>query len=560
MPRTLPAPLAALAAAALLAGCGDDIPARDPDPAGPVRPVALVVTPARPAVAPGEPLRLMAVARGSDGSVDDVSATATWRVTGRSVRVTGRGRLVAVAPGTATVEARAGGRRAVARVTVDPRASGALVFTPSRPFPADPLGRSIALAGGHTWSNVQDTGTVDPPPVFDNEAYLDLLQSHGHNLTRLWTWEQARWTTETPEDYHFSPTQFVRTGPGAGADGGLRFDLTRVNPAYLARVRERVRAARERGIWTVVMLFDGWSVTPKTKDELNPWKGHPLNAANNVNGIDGDVDGNGEGNDSHTLADPAVTAVQERYVRAVVAELAAEPNVMYEISNESDGASVAWQEHMVGVIRDAEREAPVRHPVGMTFPYPGGDNDVLLTGPADWVSPGGDPYDPQAVGEKPVLMDTDHLCGVCGDASFPWRAFTRGNNPLFMDLYDDTAIGLGALDGDGADPEWERFRRALGIVREVSEQVELSRMRPDEAFASSGYAISTGGTRPQAVALATGGDGITLDLREATGRFAARWVHPRSGVVLARTTVTAGEKVSLDPPIDADAVLILDPS
>lgn len=560
MPRALPASLAALAASAVLAGCSGDIPARDPDPAGPVRVVALAVNPDRPAVAPGERLRLMAVTRGSDGSVTDVTAAGRWRVTGAAVRLTGPGRIEAASPGTATVEVRAAGRRAVARVVVDPRASGPLVFTPSRPFPTDPLGRTIALAGGHTWSNVQDTGTVDPPPVFDNAAYLDVLQSHGHNLTRLWTWEQARWTTETPEDYHFSPTWFVRTGPGAGADGALRFDLTRINPAYLARMRDRVRAARERGMWTVVMLFDGWSVTPKTADELNPWKGHPMNAANNVNGIDGDTDGDGDGSDVHTLADPAVTAVQERYVRAVVRELAAEPNVMYEISNESEGDSIAWQEHMVQVIREAEREGPMRHPVGMTFPYPGGDNDILLTGPADWVSPGGDPYDPQAAGEKPILMDTDHLCGVCGDASFPWRAFTRGNNPLFMDLHDDTAIGLGALDGDGADPEWERMRRALGIVREVSQQVDLARMRPDEDLASSGYAITTGGDRPEAVVFATAGDEVTVDLEAATGRFAVRWVHPRSGLVLARGTVDGGGRIALDPPIDADAVLILTPA
>ncbi|MFN8123988.1 MAG: hypothetical protein U0237_16375 [Thermoleophilia bacterium] len=560
MQRTLPAVLAALLCASVIAGCGGQTPARDPDPPGPVRVAALAVNPARPAIAPGESLRLMAVTRATDGSVADVTAGGRWRVTGAAVRLTGPGRLRAVAPGTAVVEVRAAGRRAAARVTVDPRASGALVFTPSRPFPQDPLGRSIALAGSHTWTNLMDSGTTDPPPAFDKDRYLDTLQVHGQNLTRLWTWEQARWTAETREDYHFSPTVFVRTGPGTGADGGLRFDLQRVNPAYLARVRERVRAARERGIWTVVMLFDGWSVAPKVSDDMNPWRGHPLNAANNVNGIDGDTDGNGDGTDTQTLVDPAVTAVQERYVRAVVAELAAEPNVMYEISNESDGSSVAWQEHMVGVIRDAERDGPLRHPVGMTFPYPGGDDDVLLTGPADWVSPGGDPSDPRPVGERPVIMDTDHLCGVCGDASFPWRAFTRGNNPLFMDLYDDTAIGLGALDGDGTDPEWERLRRALGIVREVSEQVDLSRMRPDGSFASSGFALTTGGARPQAVVLATGGDRVTLDLREATGRFAVRWVHPRSGVVLARTIANGGGKVSLDPPIDADAVLILDPA
>ncbi|MFN8110067.1 MAG: hypothetical protein U0Y82_09525 [Thermoleophilia bacterium] len=418
----------------------------------------------------------------------------------------------------------------------------------------------MVLAGAHTWADLQDSGTSDPPPVFDDTGYLDMLQVHGLNLTRLWTWEQARWTTETTADYHFTPTLFVRTGPGDGLDGKPRFDLTRVNPAYLARLRERVRAARQRGVATVVMLFNGWSVTRKLRDKQDPWRGHPLNAANNVNGVNGDPNGDGSGVDSQTLTSPAVTAVQDRYVRAVVRALAREPGVLYEISNESDGSSVAWQQHMVAVVRDAERDGPLHHPVGMTFPYPGGSNDALYAGPADWVSPGGKVNDPPAFTGKPMLMDTDHLCGVCGDASFPWRAFTRGGNPMFMDLYDGTATGLGAADGDFRDPEWERLRRALGIVRQVSESVDLTRMHPDEGFSSSRYALTTGGTRPEAVVFAPGGGAVTLDLTGASGRLTVTWIHPRSGAVLGHDAVDGGAKVRLRPPITADAVLVVRPA
>ena len=39
-------------------------------------------------------------------------------------------------------------------------------------------------------------------------------------------------------------------------------------------------------------ILDGWSVATKGSHTLNdPWKGHPFNAANNVNGVNGDTNG-----------------------------------------------------------------------------------------------------------------------------------------------------------------------------------------------------------------------------------------------------------------------------
>ena len=40
----------------------------------------------------------------------------------------------------------------------------------------------------------------------------------------------------------------------------------------------------------MVMLFQGWSHRVSKKSEANPWFGNVYNMANNVNGIDGDLD------------------------------------------------------------------------------------------------------------------------------------------------------------------------------------------------------------------------------------------------------------------------------
>jgi hypothetical protein len=47
--------------------------------------------------------------------------------------------------------------------------------------------KAVYLTGSHTWANLIDRGTADPPPAFDFDAYLDLLQTHRHNFIRLWS-------------------------------------------------------------------------------------------------------------------------------------------------------------------------------------------------------------------------------------------------------------------------------------------------------------------------------------------------------------------------------------
>jgi hypothetical protein len=57
-----------------------------------------------------------------------------------------------------------------------------------------------------------------------------------------------------------TPQPWPRTGPGTGIDGKPRFDLTRFDPAYFERLRERVAAAGAAGLYASVMLFDGFSM------------------------------------------------------------------------------------------------------------------------------------------------------------------------------------------------------------------------------------------------------------------------------------------------------------
>ena len=168
------------------------------------------------------------------------------------------------------------------------------------------------LTGSHTWSSFQDNGGGDPPPVFDYDQYLDFLETDNHNLFRLWTWEESRWTTETSdEDYWFNPMPpFKRVGPGTALDGKPKWDLTQLEQAYFDRMRTRVVDAGERGIYVAVVLFNGWSVAEAKGgfSANNPWRGHPFNAANNINGINGDTNNDNSGEEVHELGNGKLTA------------------------------------------------------------------------------------------------------------------------------------------------------------------------------------------------------------------------------------------------------------
>lgn len=434
------------------------------------------------------------------------------------------------------------------------------VSASNRRYFENATGQIVYLTGSHTWSNLQDNGTVDPPPTFDYTAYLDFLTSHGHNFFRLWAWEQSKWTAEIAVDYWLIPGPFQRTGPGVALDGKPKFDLTQFNQAYFDRMRSRVQAAGARGIYVSVMLFDGWSVATKQEFNLNnPWKGHPFNAANNINGIDGDTDHDGNGLESQTLGNTAVTAFQEAYVRKVIDAVGDLDNVLYEISNESDPSSRDWQYHMIQVIRDYEATKPKQHPIGMTPMWPNGVDNDLYASAADWISITGDPDAPiTADGSKVLIADTDHLCGKCGDVSWVWRSFTKGQNPILMDGYDGAAVGLGAATYNRSDPIWEAIRKNMGYARSYAERMDLAAAVPHGNFVKSeliGYCLAKPGS--QYLVYIASASSVQLDLTAVTGSLNVEWFDPTTGVATQAGTVAGGSLHTFSVPISGPAVLFL---
>jgi len=415
---------------------------------------------------------------------------------------------------------------------------------------ATPDGRAVYLTGAHTWTNLQDMGPSDPPEAFDWDAYLGFLEGHHHNFVRLWRWELTRWDTSANGEGRLhicSPHPWARTGPGEARDGKPRFDLERFDDAYFERLRHRVESAQDRGIYVSIMLFEGWGMQ-FVPDAL---AAHPFHPDNNVNGINGDTNGDGKGLEIHELVDPRITAIQEAYVRKVIDTVNDLDNVLYEISNENHPPSTEWQCHIIRLVKEYESKLPKQHPVGMTFQYEGGSNQTLFDSPADWVSPnpdGGYRDDPRvADGRRVVLSDTDHLWGIGGSRQWVWKSFLRGYNPLFMDPYDGSVLET--------NPQWEDVRRNLGYTLRLAERIDLARAVPLPDLASTGYCLAIPGEE-YVVYLPDGGS-VTVDLSAADGELRGEWLNPSSGEITRADPVQGGGKVELRSPFDGDAVLHL---
>jgi hypothetical protein len=416
---------------------------------------------------------------------------------------------------------------------------------------ADVGGKPVYLTGSHTWVNFKDYGTTDPPPAFDYERFLDFLEGHHHNFFRLWAWELPRSTSgRSAEMWHRTPFPWPRTGPGSATDGKPRFDLSRLDPAYFDRLRNRVIAARDRGFYVAVMLWDGYGL----QNNRNEQDGFPFAGGNNINGIDCG------GTESQSLTDPAVTVVQEAYARKVVDTVNDLENVLYEIANESGPYSTGWHYHMICFIQEYEKGKPVQHPVGMTRQIGSGTSDeALYESPADWISPAARVSD--ANGRQVIINDTDHSYywvpmkkeGPVAHVVWAWKNFLKGNNTAFMDPYLVVWPERNAPEGTTPDPYWDPLRRALGDTRRYAEKMDLAVVTPRESLSSTGFCLADPGAAYLVLQPESGP--FTVDLQ--TGSYSAEWFDPIAGTNRVGGRVDATGKTDFTPPFTGPAVLYL---
>jgi hypothetical protein len=427
----------------------------------------------------------------------------------------------------------------------------------------------VYLTGSHTWANLIDRGASNPPPVFDFDGYLSFLEKHHHNFIRLWGRQVCWYQKYGDEELHAAPLAWQRTGPGKALDGKPKFDLTKLDAAYFDRLRSRVQAAGERGIYVSIMLFGGYQ-------EAGPnWTGNPFHRDNNVNGIDGDPNNDGSGWETQILSEIPRTVAenQKTYVRKVIDAVNDLDNVLFEISNESDRTSLDWQYDLIHFIHNYEKLRPKQHPVGMTAGYwPADENRAKLdASPAEWVSylfemkptKGQEAFDVNnpfvAEGFKLSIQDSDHwwVVPLYGDAEFGsqwvWKGFCRGHNPILMEHLPPRSFVAADHPLTQDDLGYQASRQAMGQTRRFAERMSLGSMTPQNRLASTGYCLAAPG-KEYLIYQPKPSEAFSVSLEP--GSYHTEWFDPQNDATLGKQLIehVAGSR-KFELPFSGAAVL-----
>ncbi|HEY2858849.1 MAG TPA: hypothetical protein VGJ21_10570 [Terracidiphilus sp.] len=266
------------------------------------------------------------------------------------------------------------------------QSSQPIALDPANPHYFSYEGKTIALItdGEHYGSVIN--------PDFDYHVYLKTQQADGLNYTRIFggsyvevpaaSFGIKRNTLAPAEGRVILP--WARSGEAGYAGGGNKFDLSAWNPDYFRRLNDFLTEAAEHGIVVEISLFSSQYGDVQ-------WKFSPFNAANNVNHTAVD-----DYKQVNTLNNGNVLAIQEQYVRKLVHEANAHPNVIFEIQNEpwsdhpkltnvinpylftgrdqypnsievADDASFAWQARVAQWITSEESGLPNKHLIAQCY-------------------------------------------------------------------------------------------------------------------------------------------------------------------------------------------------
>ena len=419
---------------------------------------------------------------------------------------------------------------------------------------------------------------------FDYKTYLAALRRDGLNTTRLFTGAYIeklgdfgiQKNTLAPAAGRLVLPWARSTEPEASdrgyALGGNRFDLTKWDDAYFARLRDFIGEARRQGVVVEITLFSSYYGTG--------WPYSPFKPSNNVNQTD-DI----QPLRANTLQNGNLLAHQEAYVRKLVRELNPFPNLYFELQNEpwadlkdtvlirneyhtTDGgkpdfratlevtgqAARDWQRRVAGWIVDAEKQLPQKHLISQNignFRYPVLDPDPN-------VSIFNFHYAlPDAVAENYALNRVIGFneTGFAGQADHTYRRqawrFLMAGGGLFNQL--DYSFAVGAEGGQdttyrggptpgGGSPA---LRQQFGILKRYVESLDLARLQPDRSIvrASPGaqtWALQNGPAGWVVYAEPLALKAFSLQLTLPKGNYRAEWTDAATGQILKTEPVPKG--------------------
>ncbi len=422
---------------------------------------------------------------------------------------------------------------------------------------------------------------------FDYKAYLETLGKDRLNNTRLFTGAYieklgdfgiAKNTLAPAEGRAILP--WARSNEPGYALGGNKFDLSKWDDAYFARLKDFMSIAAANDIIVEVTLFsshygDGWNYSA-----LNP-----ANNINKTNAVDAKL--------VNTLENGNILSHQEKYVRKLVRELNGFGNFYFEIQNEpwadqteivlqrndfgespwTDKIQVVsrqsneWQRMVASWIKDEESRLPKKHLISQNisnFYYPITDPDPNVT-----IFNFHYAY-PRAVTENYYLNKVIGFneTGFAGgeDETYrrqAWRFMMAGGG-LFSHL--DYSFSVGSENGQDTTYKSpgggsKELRKQFAFLKEFLEKLDLRQLKPDRSVvvaAPGAYVLALGNGRSQWAIywepMAVKNEDIVVQL--PSGSYKATWYNAETGEMISSASFNGGAiKV---PDGVADKVLLIE--
>jgi len=374
---------------------------------------------------------------------------------------------------------------------------------------------------------------------FDYVPYLDELQACGLNLTRTFSGVYC----EDQKSFNIKGNPlapaagkllcpWARTATPGYANGGNKFDLTKWDEAYFARLKDFLPQAGKRGIVVELVLF-----CPFYEDSM--WKLSPMNAENNVNSI-----GKVPRTEVYTLKHAELVALHETLTRKIVTELRDFDNLYYEVCNEPyfGGVTGQWQDRIIAAIVAAEANFPHKHLIARNI----ANGAQKIEKPNLAVSIFNFHYATPPVtvaqnyGLKKVLADDE--TGFKGKADFTYRAegwdFLIAGGAIYDNL--DYSFTPGHPGGtalpDAPGGGGRKLREQLQILKSFIETFDFLRMAPDNAAIRGDLPAKVTARalveKGRQYAIYVRGDGLTkLTLELPAEMYKAEWINTKTGAV-----------------------------
>jgi hypothetical protein len=391
---------------------------------------------------------------------------------------------------------------------------------------------------------------------FNYVAYLNELAARGLNGTRTFTgayfeppgaFNIAENTLAPANGRYIGP--WMRTLVPGATHGGTKFDLTKFNDTYFARLRDFVREAGRRGVIVEMNLFCPFY-------EEVQWNLSPMNSINNVNGV-GQI---GRTNVYTLDRNGGLLPFQDALVKRIVLDLNQFDNLYFEICNEPyfGGVMPDWQRHISEVITEAERTLPNKHLISQNI----ANGAATVASPDPLVSIFNFHYaaPPDAVRLNYHLNKVigDNETGFRGTNDLPYRReaweFILAGGGLFNNLdYSFTVRAPGgtfvnypANQPGGGNP---RLRQEFQILHNFIYKFDFLRMAPDTNVIRAGVpagATARALSQPdQAYAIYIGPSAPAQSIDQYSIRWTAKLRVPRSGQYVFSTLSNDGVRLTI---------------